>query len=420
MLYSDDVTEKLNSVSKTFCLSKYHSLSLYLQNGVSHSCYLSGHNNHNPLDKGKLKENLNHFSNTDFRKKIRKEMKDGFWPEECSYCEKIETLGLISERTVTSKNFINYFDVTKNLDPLTDDIVPAYIEVSFSNLCNMQCFYCGSRSSSKWEKDISDNGSYRDEYHTAGMNNVINYSENEYVDLFFKWLPKIKNKLQWLRITGGEPLLFKDFWRIFDYVDNSFLLSINTNLNYDKKILNRLILKLKEKNITNFSLFTSCDSWGKDIEKVRHGLNFKLWKENLEYLLNNTDYEIIIMNTVNGLSWQKMHKLFIYVAKMKIKFNNRLKISSSILETPIYMSIKNFPESLKNFISVFKYMNKKNFSETEKNEIIRIIETLKNNNFNEKKIENNKKILYKFINDFENRNMKNKENEKKLNFIRIL
>ena len=51
---------------------------------------------------------------------------------------------------------------------------------------------------------------------------------NSYIDAFWKILPQWWPTLNTFRITGGEPLLSKHTWSMFDFVDQH----ANKNLNF--------------------------------------------------------------------------------------------------------------------------------------------------------------------------------------------
>ena len=59
---------------------------------------------------------------------------------------------------------------------------------------------------------------------------------NPYVEAFWKWWPDLYRDLHTFRITGGEPLLAKDTWKILDYIikepnpNTNLSLSINLSL----------------------------------------------------------------------------------------------------------------------------------------------------------------------------------------------
>ena len=107
----------------------------------------------------------------------------------------------------------------------------------------MACSYCDVKSSSNWQHEIATQGHYP----TSGMFNNTEWMEREgivpiphtkpnpYRDAFWKWWPDMYRDLHTFRITGGEPLLSKDTWKILDYIINEpdpnkeLSLSINSN-----------------------------------------------------------------------------------------------------------------------------------------------------------------------------------------------
>ena len=81
--------------------------------------------------------------------------------------------------------------------------------------------------------------------------------------------------LHTFRISGGEPLLSKDTFKVLDYIleqkvpNHKLTISINTNMMmkmitkmeefYDK--VNRIT---QERRVKEFQVFTSVDTWGED------------------------------------------------------------------------------------------------------------------------------------------------------------
>jgi hypothetical protein len=43
-------------------------------------------------------------------------------------------------------------------------------------------------------------------------------SHNPYVEAFWQWWPTLYPELEHFRMTGGEPLLDKNTYRVFDHV----------------------------------------------------------------------------------------------------------------------------------------------------------------------------------------------------------
>ena len=124
---------------------------MHLGTGESHSCY------HCPTQKIPLGSDLH---NTPQKIEKRAEMLQGNKPSECSYCWEVEDLGLISDRQTLA---VQFFKHNKNIvEEATDAglgyVYPKYLEISFTNKCQMACSYCGPSFSSTWQKEIDEHG----------------------------------------------------------------------------------------------------------------------------------------------------------------------------------------------------------------------------------------------------------------------
>ena len=68
----------VNAASPTFCLAKWHHVTLYLQTGETHSCY---HPAPHKIDLREIKNNPSALHNTSHKKLERKEMLNGIQTE---------------------------------------------------------------------------------------------------------------------------------------------------------------------------------------------------------------------------------------------------------------------------------------------------------------------------------------------------
>ena len=101
------------------------------------------------------------------------------------------------------------------------------MEISFSNVCNFKCAYCSPDLSSKWYEEISKHGAYPtstnyngfDWFKQIGKMPIQHNEPNPYVDAFWQWWPELYPKLHTLRLTGGEPLLSKDVWKLLEWIE---------------------------------------------------------------------------------------------------------------------------------------------------------------------------------------------------------
>ena len=232
------IKDKLaKQVSPTFCLAKFHHVTIYLQTGETHSCYHPPPH-HIPLEE--LKRDASALHNTEQKKQERKLMLEGKKPKGCQYCWNVEALGkeYVSDRHERNASI--------HRDERVDEIVkhgydhhinPEYIEISFGNECQFKCGYCHPKASSSYWKEIEKFGPYdMVENHRLDIDWIKLFKreeENPYVDAWWEWWPEVRKTLSILRITGGEPLLQQSTWKLFDNISKYPLpdLEINTNSN---------------------------------------------------------------------------------------------------------------------------------------------------------------------------------------------
>jgi len=183
--------------------------------------------------------------------------------------------------------------------------------------------------------------------------------ENPYVDAFWKWWPDIYTKLEHFRITGGEPLLTKDTFKVLDYViDNpnpNLRLSINTNMCPPDGLLDKFIEKIKiicgEKKVKQLNIFTSAEAHGKQAEYIRHGLDYNKWLSNIRKVLSEVpNCTFTIMSTYNLLSVTTYKEFMKDILQIKLDFSRFDRPDSPIildvpyLRYPTHQAIFVMPE----------------------------------------------------------------------------
>ncbi len=317
-----DTQKKLSKVSSTFCLAKWYHLSLHLHLGHNHSCH---HPNTHKLSLNKIKKDKACLHNTVPKVKARQEMLQGKRPSECSYCWNVEDTGGVSDRIVKSSS---HWAQPYLQQALTDEekVLPKYLEVSFSHSCNLKCSYCDPRLSSAWEKEIKQHGPYLLSriYNGTGLFSFDGKNPwpmdkvNPYVEAFWDWLPDVFPQLHVLRVTGGEPLLSRDTYKLLQYVyenkNTQLELAVNSNLCVPEKTLTNFMQQIqrfkKNKHVKKVQIFTSVDSWGAQADYTRHGLNFQtFWGNLIQFLTELPDVDVHIMSTYNILSVPQFPKL---------------------------------------------------------------------------------------------------------------
>ena len=348
-----DIRTSLNEIGTGFCLAKWTQVTMHLQLGHTHSCH---HPKTHQIPLRELKRNPTALHNTMYKKRRRKEMLEGKQPEECDYCWNVEdSSNRFSDRTFKSAENWSYpyMDEIKQLG-WRDDYNPKYVEVSFSNACNFKCSYCGPAFSTQWMVEAEKYGAYPT---TDGFNDIEYLKQegkmpmpvtqaNPYVDAFWNWWPNLYEDLHTFRITGGEPLMSQDTWKVLDYIlehpnpNKNLNLAINSNLGVPDKLVDRFIEKVSkicdEGRVKEFVIFTSVDSWGAQAEYIRNGLEFNRFWDNCHKVLEKCPKVILTyMVTYNALSVPNYDKLIrgVYDLKTQYGSDDRYWNSATFLDT---------------------------------------------------------------------------------------
>lgn len=362
---NQEVKNKLDSVGKGFCLAKWTQVTMHLGTGMTHSCH---HPSPHKIPLEELKSNPTALHNTKHKKMKRRQMMNNRKPSECNYCWNVEDNSTsYSDRVFKSSEpwSISQFDNIVNSD-WEDNFNPKYVEVSFSNTCNFACAYCGPQYSSKWVEEIENHGGYKqvnnyNDIESLKKKNEFPYKHSEhnpYIEAFWKWWPDMFKDLHTFRITGGEPLLSKDTFKVLEYIqenhkeNSNISLAINTNLGVPDKLIDRFIeiaTDLCNNNkVRELIVFTSIEGDEKQAEYVRYGLQAdKFWSNVNKILTKLPKVTINVMATFNALSVFTYDKVIDRVFKLKKKYANgkrywvsAIQLDTSYLRWPSFMSVR--------------------------------------------------------------------------------
>ncbi|MBI1394045.1 MAG: twitch domain-containing radical SAM protein [Alphaproteobacteria bacterium] len=361
-----DIRDRLNEVSPSFCLAKWYQVTLHLQNGHNHSCHHPG-THRTPL--AELKRSVDALHNTSLKKELRAQMMRGERPSECAYCWTVED----SSDAAISDRFVKSADpwAAPHLDRARaaggeDDVTPTYVEVSFSNVCNFACSYCGPWASSKWVEEARREGPYPTSTHFNGIAYqeetgrlpIPEREENPYVEAFWEWWPELYPSLHTFRITGGEPLLTSHTFRVLEWIKAhphpELRLAINTNLCVPAQLVERFFRLAKEivnaGAVAALDLFTSVDAYGARAEYMRTGMDYGVWRQNLcRFLEELPSAQAVIMCAFNALSVSSFTRLYHDVETIRknlgAQAGSRLKVDLPYLRDPAHQSVRILPAS---------------------------------------------------------------------------
>jgi len=382
--------EVMDPVSDTFCAAKWLNSTIWLNQGSTASCHHPAMHN---IAVDALTNNPAALHNTDTKKAARAEMMAGKRPSECDYCWRVEDTDTtaISDRTFKTFQF-SKFDIDAVVQSPDQNHNPKSLEIAFDRVCNFACSYCSATFSTTWARDIKQNGPYknhttddRKHYQTDApwAQPYLHDDDNPYITAFWKWWPDLANDLDEIRITGGEPLMSTSVWKMFDWFethpDTSMRLSINTNLGAKDSIIKQLIDK--SKNISNLSIYTSCEAYGKQAEYIRDGLDYSAWLNNMNLIGETSNISLNVMMTINALCLFSITDFLDDLCILKSKFGkSRVLFSVNIMRYPQFQSIDVLPDDFKQLksteIQAWLDNNSQHLVDFERSHVERLIKQL--------------------------------------------
>jgi radical SAM protein with 4Fe4S-binding SPASM domain len=207
---------------------------------------------------------------------FRKSMVKGKMDIRCLRCYEKEKDGWTSLRNITNKKYEQ--EVLQVANGEEDGFKrPVYLDIRFSNKCNLRCRICGPWSSSNWAHDFAllNGEKYQGENITYGVKDKT------------KFLKELRELIPYLReiyFAGGEPLLIDANYEVLDMLieenRTDVELFYNTNctvLDYkDKEILNYW------KQFSKVTVAASIDDFGPAFEYHRKNANWEMVETNIK------------------------------------------------------------------------------------------------------------------------------------------
>ena len=349
----------LDPMSASFCAAKWYNATIWLGSGQTTSCH---HPPAHAIDLEELKTNPKALHNTVEKKIDRLNMQLGNRPKGCEYCWKIEDIDRnnISDRVYKSKIYPIALLDEAFTQPHQQDVDLRTLEIAFDRTCQFACSYCNPAFSSTWVRDIKTHGPYTDLVsdgrnhftHLHASSQLYSYGEtNPYVQAFFAWWESdLHRTLQELRITGGEPLMSGETWKLLDWFKNNqgkskTRLAINSNLGAGVD-LDRLLDSIEGLEV---DIYTSQEATTQQAEYIRDGLDYSAWLANVELLLNNKNIRAVhCMATINALCLDSLPQLLDQLREFKqIYGRDRVSYTLNILRFPSFQSALVLPDDLR-------------------------------------------------------------------------
>lgn len=224
-------------------------------------------------------DSFDDYKNSEWLNNIKDTMLKNEWPSACNYCKKKEDHNIKSERWMYDKYYSKMKEEFETID------FPPYIDIRYSNTCNLKCRMCSPHSSSKIENEYDKNNELYEEFYGPYFKNKI----VEGFDFTGKHIRKIK-------VLGGEPTV--------DVELHKFLKNIIANNTVDKisfttnaTNLNEHFMQILEPVKIKYVTF-SVDAFDKTYEYIRTNSNWNIVNKNIHRAFEEMDFNAYGFNVV--------------------------------------------------------------------------------------------------------------------------
>jgi len=160
-------------------------------------------------------------------------------------------------------------------------------------------------------------------------------------------------------MTGGEPMMDKNTYRVFDYIIKNPKKDLHLNVTSnmcppEDKLKNKYFDQVKrmclEEKIEHFMQFASIDAHGKRAEYIRHGLNYNRFMDNVHEFLHRVPVRnsITFIITYNNLSVTSLEPLLKDIQKLRSEHSKdyqRVWFDIPLLRQPEWQQITLLPEA---------------------------------------------------------------------------
>jgi organic radical activating enzyme len=252
------------------------------------------------------------ISDAPYMRQLRLDMLNGVKNPICDHCHQAELSGTPSARHNANHTQSQYIDVVDTTQPdgSLPDFKYRYLDIRFSNLCNMKCRSCNNGYSSLWEME--------DVKHPHPDNTEIlmkDFDTHSMLNSIIEQIPNIDRAY----FAGGEPLITEEHYVLLkEFIrqeKTDTLITYNTNIS-KLHFRDEDLLELWKQFDQHVMVFASLDHYGARAELIRSGTKWdqveanyrrlhKLWREGSLFLA--------ITTTITSLNYATLHEFIEYM-----------------------------------------------------------------------------------------------------------
>ena len=330
----------VNKDSKAFCMAPWTHLHVW-PNGNAYPCCMT----HMDQPIGNARESkLYDIWNNETMRKLRLDMLQGKFNSLCNRCFELDNSGSNSLRKHMNRTFTTHDDVVESTkeDGTVEKFNMAYMDIRFSNICNLKCRSCGPHLSSGWYEDHK-------KLYPNGNNDFpkIDHATDDPETLWQQLVPLLDTTEE-IYFAGGEPLIMEEHYRILKWLieNNRTDVRIRYNTNFSKlKFKKDDVIELWKK-FNSVSIGASLDAMGQRGEYMRKGQNWAEVVSNRERLIQEAPHvEFFVSSTyslMNSLHLPDFHREW-----LEKKYIDKHSFNINILTEPRAYNLQILPHEVK-------------------------------------------------------------------------
>ena len=228
-------------------------------------------------------ESIIQMMNTDKYNDLRKKMMRDEAVPECKRCYDLETMGEWTMRQSHNRrkglDYVDYIADVTNDDGSLKEFQMKYMDIRFSNICNMKCRSCGPSCSSLWSQEfLEQRGKEVFEEYFPKSNGKIVINNNDDMTLMSKLKPYLDDVTE-VYFAGGEIIITQEHYECLDYwIENDLTdqveLTYTTNFSTLKYKKNINLIEYWKK-FPQLKIWASLDAHGDVAECIRSGTDWE-------------------------------------------------------------------------------------------------------------------------------------------------
>jgi hypothetical protein len=357
------VIENLVKHGKHFCVLPWVHFHSWPDGRVMPCCVADSNM---PVANIKNDESIIQMMNSEDFKKIREKMLVDEPVAACKRCYDLELMGTWTMRQSHNKRRgLEYVDmISKNTDNdgTLSEFQMKYMDLRFSNMCNMKCRSCGPGCSSLWSQEFVDERGvdvYEEYFKTRKI--VINSAEE--MGFMNKLKPYLKDVLE-VYFAGGEIIITPEHYECLDYwIENG--LTDQVELTYTTNFSS---LKYKDKDLIGYwkkfpqlKVWASLDASGDVAEAIRKGTDWDRIIKNIKTLREQVPHaQFQITPTISIWNIFDFHIFFDYMVSEGLIDDKTSSPRFNLATNPWYANIMILPVPVKNRLTeiYLKYSHK--------------------------------------------------------------